>query len=310
MTSGMEVKATSSNALSLERVRVEVGIQTHINGARENLVEVGRLLNRAKDEGLVPHGEWGTWVEKHTGMHERSAQRLMQVARSVQEGTTLSQLSISKITAILTLPEGEREEMAKRATKEDMSFRALQEEIKREREKSQNAERELHQLRGEMPGLARQMADEYKKTIDDELDKLRLRLKAAQERADFLESGGAVPKGAQEEIERLEAELRAAEGYAEDQSRLRAQAQQELFNLRAAGMEPEREEKESFGALDVKIAVNAFIGSMGVLPHIGPSLARLAEEDRSMIQGYVDMVADWVQGSRLALATVLIRGEV
>ena len=57
----------------------------------------------AKERELVPHGQWEAWVRQHTGMSERTAQRLMATAREVPEGSVLATLPISQVQAILAL---------------------------------------------------------------------------------------------------------------------------------------------------------------------------------------------------------------
>ena len=160
---------------------IEYRIASHMQGAYENIIEVGRCLCEAKDAGLVPHGQWEAWVRKNTGMSERSAQKLMQTARSVSSGSSLARLPISKITTILSLPEPEREPMAERAVTEDMSLRELQEAVKREKQRADQlaaekaksiarataAERELGNLKADIPKLAENLAEEYVKRRKD-----------------------------------------------------------------------------------------------------------------------------------------------
>ena len=84
---------------------IERRIQTHIQGAYANIVEVGRCLIEAKETGVVPHGQFEEWAGRVTGLQKRSYQRLMQVAREVSPESAMARLPITKITAILALPE-------------------------------------------------------------------------------------------------------------------------------------------------------------------------------------------------------------
>ena len=56
-----------------ERVKIETRMEACRDAAASNLVEIGTLLNQAKDGGLVPRGEWTAWVQEHAGMNERTA---------------------------------------------------------------------------------------------------------------------------------------------------------------------------------------------------------------------------------------------
>ena len=108
---------------------IERRISFHIQGAYANILEVGRCLIEAKESGLVPHGQWGEWVKRTADMSERSAQRLMQAAREVSPDSAMSRLPISKITAILALPEPQREAIAEKAVEDNLSIRELNETI-------------------------------------------------------------------------------------------------------------------------------------------------------------------------------------
>jgi DNA repair exonuclease SbcCD ATPase subunit len=118
-----ELNATNSmTALA----NIERRINYHIQGAYANIVEVGRCLIEAKETGVVPHGQFEEWAERVTGLKKRNYQRLMQVAREVSPDSAMAKLPITKITAILSLPEPQREEVAERAVEENQSLRELQ----------------------------------------------------------------------------------------------------------------------------------------------------------------------------------------
>lgn len=108
-------------------------IEAHVEACRDQVmtgaVELGRWLCRAKDENIVPHGEWEEWLRIHAGVSERSAQRLMQVAREIPEGSPLERLGIAKLDALLALPAGEREAAAADMGAESLSSREVRREV-------------------------------------------------------------------------------------------------------------------------------------------------------------------------------------
>lgn len=286
---------------------IEYRIGLHMQGAYENVLEVGRCLNEAKDAGLVPHGQWEAWVRHNTGMSERSAQKLMQAARCVQTGSAMERLPISKIQAILALPEAERETMAEKATSEGMSLRELQEEVRRQTERANKADerarrseinraRAVESLRRELEQAKQNPDSGISPEAQAEIDRLR---------AEIDRMGNC----AGEEIDRLKNELAEAESYAERQAELRQQAQQELLNQQAQAVRGDAQQQAPFGVGDLAAAVRAFIGTAGVLPHIGPGVAQISESERAQMRQYVDMVDTWVEGARRALALVIIHGE-
>lgn len=318
-----ELSAPSAEAPAaiVSLANIEYRIAVHIQGVYENILEVGRCLNEAKEAGLVPHGQWEAWVRKNTGMGERSAQKLMQAARCVHAGSAMERLPISKIQAILSLPEAEREPMAERATTEDMSLRELQEAVKREKQRADQladekdksiaravaAERELDNLKADLPKLAENLADEYVEKAAEEMNALREQLEQARAKASA--PAASISPEAQAEIDRLTRELAEVERYAEQQAELRQHAQQELLNQRVQTARGESAELSAFGCGELAAAVQAFMGAAGILPHLGASIAQIAEAERIQMRQYVDMVATWVEGARQALAAVIIEED-
>ena len=62
-------------------------------------------------------------------MNERTAQRCMQAARELPEGSPLEALGLAKIRALLTLPEGEREQAARDMDAGNLSSREVESRV-------------------------------------------------------------------------------------------------------------------------------------------------------------------------------------
>lgn len=122
-----------------QRVAIEARMEHCRDAAASNLVEIGTLLNQAKDGGLVPHGEWREWVQEHAGINERTAQRVMRIARELPAGSPLASLGVAKLSALLTLPEGEREDAAKEMDAEHLSSREVEERVRAIRQERDEA---------------------------------------------------------------------------------------------------------------------------------------------------------------------------
>lgn len=302
---------------------IEYRIAHHMRGAYSEFLAVGRCLIEAKDAGLVPHGQWEDWVRIHTGMTERQAQRLMQAARGVAAGSALERLPMSKIQAILTLPEPEREEMAERADKDDMSLRQLQEEIRAQKARAEQAERSLASVKEELgreaderiamceQDIREQVRGEIKALtgrLDEQLARegqLRRELKAAMESANNSPSG--ISPEAQAEIDRLARELAEAEEYAAKQAEQRQALQREMLTLQQGAARGDYAGASSgFTAADLAGAVRVFIGAAGVLPHMGTDLCRIDNVERQEYMHYLDMLDAWMAGTRQALGMVLM----
>ena len=96
-------------------------------------IGIGRTLNEAKEAGAVPHGEWETWVERVTGLTIRQAQKCMQAAREIKDGSELARLEMSKAIMLLGsgLEEEEREELARKSAEEGGTVKQLRAEIEK-----------------------------------------------------------------------------------------------------------------------------------------------------------------------------------
>lgn len=284
------VEVTSNEMISLKEIEYKISV--HMNGAYRELLAVGHCLIEAKEAKLVPHGCWEEWVRKNTGFTERQAQRLMQAAKAVHEGSAMENLPISKIQVILTLPEPEREAVAEKAVKEDMSLRQLQDEVKRQKGEAYKQTRLAEQAKADAAALA----ETHKREIAEIIAKKNAEIEAARKDADRkpdLEMA--------KEIERLKFELQDAEKYAEEQAEKRQQMQREMLNLQMASKRSTGEKATGLTVNDLAAAVRTFIGSVGVLPHMGAAIANMDDSARDEIRMYLMMIQNWEDGVRKAL---------
>lgn len=316
MTNSIEKKETFADPRALHAI--EVRIAMHVQEARRNCLEVGLCLCEAKDAGLVPHGQWESWVMANTGLSDRQAQRLMKAAREVPEGSTLAKLDLSKITEILALPAAEREDMAERAVNESMTVKQLRDAIDRERKRSdamiekynnvtlvskrKDAEiSRLHQTIDETQAHYEAMQKATEQNHKRELGALRLQLQEAL-------AAPAIGPEAQRRIDQLTAELADAEAYAEEQARLRQEAQQELLNasMQHGGEDPDQ---LRFGCRDLEAAVRVFLGEVGVMMYMDTELATLNDMDKRAVRKQLSMIEDWTQRVRQQLDARVIIAE-
>jgi len=180
-------------------------------------IGIGRTLNEAKEAKVVPHGQWESWVTATTGLTPRQAQRCMQAATEIRDGSAMARLEMSKALLLLSsgLEEESREEIAQRAAEEGATVKQLREEIKQTklrlvqetgaateiRDALRRAQEENDQLeqqiRATIEGYQRRMdADEetYRKQMDEEsrkayrrgLDEMSLKLEKAEKKIEAL----------------------------------------------------------------------------------------------------------------------------
>ena len=95
-------------------------------------IGIGRTLIEAKEAKVVPHGQWETWVTETTGLTARQAQRCMQAATEIKDGSAMARLEMSKALLLLSsgLDEETREEIATQAADEGATVKDLREQLK------------------------------------------------------------------------------------------------------------------------------------------------------------------------------------
>lgn len=276
---------------------IEYRIHEHMTNAAGHLLGVGQCLNEAKASGLVPHGEWEEWVRRNTGFTVRQAQRMMNAARQVPEGSILSQLPFSKIQACLQLPSAEdREAMAKRAQEEDLSLRELQAAVEQEKARADALEGEKKAQEADIMQLRARLKDEREKS-----KALRGQARVAQEGADI---EARRTSNAEAEIARLKAELADAEQALEQQAGLRQQAQQELLNYKAqASTTPRAESAITLTPYVLAAEICTFIGRVRSLPL---NMKWSNNTDRKTAQNSLNDLLAWANDIQRELNKVVI----
>ena len=202
-------------------------------------IEIGKRLCEAKE--MVPHGEWGSWLEKEVNFKQSTANNLMRIYTEYGDiqgelwgasakSQTFGNLTYSQAVALLAVPAEEREEFVEKNDVENMSTRELQEAIKARDEAEEKLQKEKAAADERVRAAQRQaesvmeeldkLKDEVKNSKDKkELEKLKTQLKDAKDKLKAhenlhsmqMEEVEVVQKQNQEEINRLKAELTAAE---------------------------------------------------------------------------------------------------
>lgn len=133
----MLAKTEENRALSIADYEARIYLYKEQIGT--GYIGIGRTLIEAKEAGVVPHGEWEEWVTRVTGLNTRQAQRCMQAAREIKDGSALAKLEMSKALMLLSsgLGEDEQEAVAQKAADEGQSVKALKEEIRKVREEKE-----------------------------------------------------------------------------------------------------------------------------------------------------------------------------
>ena len=126
----MLANRTETRALTLADYEARIHLYKEQIGT--GYIGIGRTLIEAKEAKVVPHGQWESWVTETTGLTPRQAQRCMQAATEIREGSAMARLEMSKALLLLGsgLDEEAREEIAGKAAEEGATVAALREEIR------------------------------------------------------------------------------------------------------------------------------------------------------------------------------------
>ena len=219
-------------------------------------IGIGRTLLEAKEAKVVPHGQWETWVTETTGLTARQAQRCMQAATEIKDGSALARLEMSKALMLLGsgLDEEAREEIAEKAAEEGATVKDLREQLRQAklklvqetgaaveiREALKKAEEERDQIEGQM--RARENA------YHEQLDEAR---EDAYKRGEM--AGGADAAARIREMEKkqfgLQNEANKQRQYAEELRKLLDEKEEEYqWMLQQCDEEARAEEREKMAA--------------------------------------------------------------
>lgn len=120
--------------------------------AAQGALKIGERLCEAKE--LLGHGEFLPWIKDEFGWTDRTAQKLMAVYREFGDSQkslfgpeintkTYSDLPVSKLYLLISVPESEREDFVKENNVAEMSVREM-EKLLREKKEAEDESREAH----------------------------------------------------------------------------------------------------------------------------------------------------------------------
>lgn len=278
-------------------------IETNLEQCKKNIAlsmwQIGNLLNQAKDEGVVPHGEWTAWATTHSGLNERGVQLAMRQARELAQDSPLLELDDSKINALIRIPAEEREAFAAIIDAENATSREVAEavaqyrrelaEVKKERnaliDKAAEKTKEVERLRGEVKKQTKaaesalREANEYK-NCTEVLKKMNgtYTTQVAELKQNLEAMTAPEIEGLKKHIEELKEKLKAAENNTTLADSERAAYERRIEQLEdeldAADMRANVSTMRGGGqAVDPINTINAAIGAM--IASAGGSVAAL-----------------------------------
>ena len=329
----MEMLAKVEEKRMVSLAEYEARIHLYKEQIGTGYIGIGKTLIEAKEAKVVPHGQWEAWVTKTTGLTPRQAQRCMQAATEIREGSAMAKLEMSKALLLLGsgLEEDEREAIAERASEEGATVKALRDEIlqvKAERQQMEDqlkavndahreqleAAREDAYKRGEGAGKL-EAAETYRKelelrdeTIRNDAIVFEYNEKANQENLSKIYDLQSELEEQKNYAANLLKELEAKGNTAADQDReilLQAAAEAEQ---RAADAEAELEALKAGGAGQpepvwkvLKVAMTRFMTDCEMMPLDPAAMAA----DKVRIEANLTRLEKWADMMRIALAGVV-----
>lgn len=322
-------------ALSLAEYEARIHLYKEQIGT--GYIGIGKTLIEAKEAKVVPHGQWEAWVTKTTGLTPRQAQRCMQAATEIREGSAMAKLEMSKALLLLGsgLEEDEREAIAERASEEGATVKALREEIQQARAAQKEVENQLRareeahreQLeavkedayrRGEGAGKL-EAAETYREEINDLKERAEMNHRA---RINEIASMNEREKEQKNKIYDLQSELEEQKNYAanllkelEAKGNAAPDADREILlqaaaeaEQRAADAEAELEALKAGGAGQpepvwkvLKVAMTRFMTDCEMMPLDPAAMAA----DKVRIEANLTRLEKWADMMRIALAGVV-----
>lgn len=228
-----------------------------------NAIEIGRRLVEVKS--MLPHGEWGKYLEEQVEYSQSTADNLMKLYReygsdqaslfdSFANSQAFANLTYSKALALLALPAEERETFVEENDVEAASTRDLQELIRQRTEeleavKEKNAlyteavenavsKLEAAQAEAEQAQQEKKAAEEKAEKLQQDLSKARDKEKAARAELKQLKENPNVPGDVMASI-RKEAEEQAAKASKEELEKKLAAAQRQVEQAQRVAAETE-----------------------------------------------------------------------
>ncbi len=168
--------------------------------------QAGGRLNVIKSR--LGHGQWEKWCADNLNFSTKKANRMMKLAEKMADEnsifsktTTLSDIGISKVWALLGAPEEVAEEVISNPAVPDMSVREFQDEIKRLKEEKAQLEEEKDSMESWM-NQAKDREREAVEALQGQIQQLEEQIKVYQETP-------AASPAQEAEITRLQKELDA-----------------------------------------------------------------------------------------------------
>ena len=152
------------------------------NQTAANIIEIGKRLVKVKE--MLPHGEWGKWLQDRVEFSHQTADKFMRVAREFENYAPVRNLGVSKVFALLEVPADQRDELVSRpqVIPSTGEVKTIGEMTKRELEQVKRAMKDAEQARSALETAQAKLseveersreAEAARRQLQEELERLK-----------------------------------------------------------------------------------------------------------------------------------------
>lgn len=268
-------------------------------------VEIGRRLVEAKS--MVPHGEWGKYLEEKVEYSQSTANNLMKLFEeygsdqntlfdSISNSQSFGKLTYTKALALLAVPAEDRQDFVENHDVESMSTRELQDAIRVERDDLQKrltaAQEDAEDLQEDLDRVQSEADDAKRKLAAAEKEKTRAE---ASERTalDLVKKMEAQVAEASKAAEQAAAELKAAKENPEVPESLMEQMRKEV-EAEAAAKATEALQKQLDAAKAAAQAAERIAKEANEKLAAAEKAAKMQNPDVAVFQSlYIQLQENW-----------------
>lgn len=300
-TTGKELRAIDGLAMQARALRLSIDM---------NMWQLARVFVEAKE--LVPHGEWGKWLEENADVSEKTAQDMMAAWKRFGGKPQFANLGRAKTFKLLPLPAGTEEAFLEEHDVANMSTRQIQEAVKQARAEAQAkidaAEARVRELEEREPEIPQELSEELARRREEAFRQRAEIERMTQTAKDSLAEAVQLRKDKMQ----LERDLREQEELLQEQQEALNRAQDELLNIQSAQARGDAEHAHGDElTLDVfAAAVREFVGMCARMPYMGGTFSVMALPQRNRYGELLQTVEGWCEQSRRALESVAVEGGI
>ena len=287
------------NGIQISEIKqIELEINFYKEQTAKNIIEIGKRLIQAKE--MLPHGEWGKWLEEKVEFTQQTANKFMRVASEMGEYASMRNLGTAKLFSLLSLPSSDREEFIESNPVEDMTTRELQQAIKEKKELEKQVE-ELKNQEPEIIEVEKEVIKEVEIVPDDYEELKSAKSKAMQNYRELCYEHSAL----EGELQRLKREL-SKEGVSKEEFNKLKKEYEEKVNevhdlkeqVKQAVVTDTKEihiKRLQDTAIVFSNRVHSFINDVGGLGWLVDYLHELPDYEKVEYMKSLELIERWVQ---------------